>query len=180
VPSFWDRAFRLSLSLPPPPSPAPRPQQPTARHQQPPRQEQQQQQQAGKPAATKGRFQRPVTSFFKAPATAEEKQRAAEQQAKEVEASRGKLQESAMEREKRQLEKEAYRGPGRPKKNRFFSPPAGMCLGVWCVVCFCMRVCIRLRTATCLMQACASMMQAYPTGSSSCARVLTLCVCVCF
>jgi hypothetical protein len=30
-----------------------------------------------------------------------------------------------MEREKRQLEeKEAYRGPGRPKKNRFFSPPA--------------------------------------------------------
>jgi len=49
-----------------------------------------------------------------------------------VEASRGKLQESAMEREKRQLEeKEAYRGPGRPKKNRFFSPPAGMCLGVW-------------------------------------------------
>jgi len=67
--------------------------------------------------APKGRFQRPVTSFFKAPATAEEKQRAAEQQTKEVEASRGKLQESAMEREKRQLEeKEAYRGPGRPKK----------------------------------------------------------------
>ena len=87
---------------------------------------------AAAPVAPKGRFQRPVTSFFKAPATAEEKQRAAEQQAKEVEASRGKLQESAMEREKRQLEeKEAYRGPGRPKKNRFFSPPAGMCLGVW-------------------------------------------------
>jgi len=83
---------------------------------------------AAAPVAPKGRFQRPVTSFFKAPATAEEKQRAAEQQAKEVEASRGKLQESAMEREKRQLEeKEAYRGPGRPKKNRFFSPPAGMC-----------------------------------------------------
>ena len=54
---------------------------------------------AAAPVAPKGRFQRPVTSFFKAPATAEEKQRAAEQQAKEVEASRGKLQESAMERE---------------------------------------------------------------------------------
>jgi len=93
VPSFWDWAFRLPLSLPPPP----------AAHRAPP---------AAPPAgaaaaapvAPKGRFQRPVTRFFKAPATAEEKQRAAEQQAKEVEASRGKLQESAMEREKRQLE----------------------------------------------------------------------------
>ena len=104
MPSFWDWAFRLPLSLPPPP----------AAHRAPPAAPPAgaaaaaglaaAATEAAAPVAPKGRFQRPVTSFFKAPATAEEKQRAAEQQAKEVEASRGKLQESAMEREKRPLE----------------------------------------------------------------------------
>ena len=69
-------------------------------------------------------------------------------------------------------------GSWQAKEEQILLPTCRYVFG--CVVCFCTRVCIRLRTATCLMQACASMMQAYPTGSSSCARVLTLCVCVCF